>query len=112
MPELLAHGQIRANPHLRPDADTTAALRAIEEELTRHAAQQGRYAEIRDAVEEMQGAADEGLTWRLKQAADATHHATAQPLADAGTQAEAETRMSADLQGLIDRQIWKKPPRR
>jgi len=113
MTVLLAPGQVRANRHIGPGAETAHAARAIEEELTRHAAWTGRSVETREAERELAGAADEGLTWRLKQAAEAEDAAGRAPLiAGTETEAEEEDRLSAQLQDLIDRQIWKKPPRR
>ena len=63
MPELTALGQVRANPHFGPAADPAMAARAIEEELTRHAALTGRADEIRDAAAEIAEELDERITW-------------------------------------------------
>ncbi len=116
MTDLVAPRQVEANPHLRPGADPAQARRAIEEELTRHAATTGWRAELREAERELAGPAglaDEALTWRLREAADAAHRAASRPLSEsAGADAEAEAALSAQLQGLVDQQIWKKPRKR
>ncbi len=113
LPDLAALGQLRANPHLGPAADPEQAVRAIEEELTRHAALAGMAAEVRDAEVELAGEADEGLTWRLRAAAEASESAVSRALAAGGeAEAEAEAALSAGLQALIDREIWKKPRKR
>jgi DNA primase len=117
MPELTAPGQVRANPHLRDGADPVQARRAIEEELTRHAAAAGWLAEVRDAERELAGTggglADEALTWRLREAAEASHRADSRPTADsAAVEAEAEAELSQRLQALVEGEIWKKPRKR
>jgi DNA primase len=108
--QLSALGQLRDNPHLGPDADTATAARAIEAEISRHAAWMDKETEVRDAAEALTGEADEGLTWRLRQAADAHHRADREALPDeAGTEGSSDGELSRRLQDLIDRQIWKKP---
>jgi DNA primase len=105
---LLSIGQLRANPHLGPAAEPDRAAAAIDEELGRHAAQLGATEEVREAEQALAGSADEGLTWRLRQAADARHLATARPLEDAGTGAD-EADLSRHLSSLLEQQVWKKP---
>ncbi len=107
--ELVSQGQVRANPHLGPEAAMGQAEVAIREELTRHAAALGWMEEVRDAVEEIGAATDEALTWRLRHAAEAVHRAEALPLSQGSMDAEAEEDLSAHLQRLIDQQAWKKP---
>jgi DNA primase len=63
---------------------------------------------VRDAEAELAGAADEGVTWRLREAFEASHAAAARPLAAAPDSGDDDARLSAALQELIDRQIWKK----
>ena len=108
---LLSIGQLRANPHFGPAADPERAASAIDEELGRHAAQLGATEEIREAEQALAGSADEGLTWRLRQAADARHQATARPLDDAGAGAD-EADLSRHLSSLLEQQVWKKPKKR
>ena len=109
---LQALGQLRANPHLGAEADSTNAARAIDAEMVRHAVWMDMESETRDAEQALAGDPDEGLTWRLRQAADAHHRADREALAeDDGSQAAASD-LSRRLQELIDGQIWKKPRRR
>jgi DNA primase len=121
MAELTAPGQVSANPHLQAGAEPAQARRAIEEELTRHAAASGWRAEVRDAERELtraatgagSGLADESLTWRLRVAAEAVHQSASRPTSDsAAVDAEAEAALSGRLQEMIDGEIWKKPRKR
>jgi hypothetical protein len=73
---------VRANPHLGPTAEAAMAARAIEEELTRHAAMRGRAAEIRDAAADLAEHPDEAITLRVRAAAEAEQSANIRPLED------------------------------
>jgi DNA primase len=111
-PELMAIGPLRAAPHLGSAADPARAARAVAEALARHAALAGREAEVSEAERDLEGAADEGVTWRLREAAEAAHAAAARPLAEAEEASRDESALSLALQNLIDAQIWKKPQKR
>lgn len=78
-------GQIRANPHLAASAAPEQAARAIEEELDRHAALAGRAAEVLEATADLAADPDDGLTLRVRAAAEAEHATYVRPLADDGT---------------------------
>ena len=80
LPELVARGQVRANPHLGLAAAPEMAARAVEEELTRHAALAGRAAELREAALDLAGPGDEAITRRVRAAAEAEQSANIQPL--------------------------------
>ena len=80
----------------------------MSEELARQAALAGSAAEIREAMADMAGLVDEGLTWRLGQAAEARDRALKSALPEGGTEAEDRTAMSGYLQSLIDNQVWVK----
>ena len=108
MEALAAVGQVRANPHLGPDARPDGAATAIEEELTRHAASTGWLAEVREAEQDLAGEADEGVTWRLRQAAEAAHGANSKPLSEDDSSSGSESDLSARLQSMLDREVWKK----
>jgi DNA primase len=110
LPGLMAPGQVAANRHLRPGGDPGLAARAITEELAKLEADAGRLAEIREAEREIPGPTDESLTWRLREAAEASHRAVSASLAaSADADASAEAALSAELQAHIDREIWKRP---
>ena len=110
---LMAVGQVRANRHLGPAADLELALRAIDEELTRHAALIGRMDETREAMGEIEGRPDEALTARLRSATDADHDASIRPLADHGDADAAEhNQFVTFLEDVEAQQAAKKPRRR
>ena len=110
--ELIAVVPPPADRHLRADADAGLAERTIAEALERLLVGSGRIGETRDAERDLMGEADEGVTWRLRDAADAVHAAVARPLADAETESQDESSLGQALQTLIDAQIWKKPQKR
>jgi DNA primase len=89
LPALAACGPVGANRHLQAGADPTLAARAVEEELTRHAALTGRADEIREAVADVD-AADDRLTLRVRAAAEAEQAANSRPLEDDTSDDETE----------------------
>jgi DNA primase len=110
---LAAIGHVRMSRHFGPEASPDVAGRALDEELTRHVALAGLRAETREAEAELGAAtADEGLTWRLRAAAEASERAAAEALAGVEADAEAEAALSATLHTLTDPQFWRKPRRR
>lgn len=105
---LLANAHVRIAPGLnRPFADEDA-LRAVSEELAKLESARGISTEITDAMEDITGEADEGLTWRLSQAAEARNKATRSSLPEGGTESEDRENMSQYLQNLIDGEVWVK----
>ena len=68
---LLAHPYVQIAPPIRNRHDEDRALMCIAQELAKLEALWGAEQEIREAVEDLDGLADEGLTWRLKQASQA-----------------------------------------
>ncbi|MEM9672291.1 MAG: hypothetical protein AAF992_06830 [Bacteroidota bacterium] len=73
--------------------------------------QHEKYQLLADAVEDLQGVADEGLTWRVGQAAEARNAANQSALDDKGDGAEDRGAMSDYLQSLIDGEVWVKKRR-
>ena len=61
---------VRISPGLREGADRDVAAMSVAEELAKLAARRGARSEIEDAARDIQGLADEGLTWRLRQATE------------------------------------------
>ncbi len=88
----LAPDHVRANRHLGPAASAESARRAIEEELTRHAALAGRAAEISEAAADLAEAPEsaDALVVRVRRAAEAAEDANTRPLAEDGTMDESE----------------------
>lgn len=76
---LLAHPQIRIQPHVRRPDDHDSAAKCLEMELAKLEADQGFEQELREAVEDIGALADEGLTWRLSEAARARANAERGP---------------------------------
>ncbi|MHC0054899.1 DNA primase [Actibacterium sp. D379-3] len=69
----LSHVQIA--PPLLDRADTEKAMMCLAEELAKLDATRGAAREIEDAVADLAGLADEGVTWRLGQVAEARNRA-------------------------------------
>ncbi|TMV77519.1 hypothetical protein FGG78_27265, partial [Thioclava sp. BHET1] len=102
----LSHLQI-APPILNPD-DTAGARQCLEEEMAKLQASRGVLREMKDAAEDLEGLADEGVTWRLSQAAQARNRAGRAMNDDASDLGEDSAALSKHLQSLIDAQIWVK----
>ncbi len=69
---LVSVRHVRIAPALRRPADTGTARLCLAEEFARLAARRGVRREIAHAIDDLDALADEGLTWRLRQAAEAT----------------------------------------
>jgi len=68
---LFAQSHVAITPAVRRPGDAEIARMCLAEELAKLNARRGHQREIEEAVEDMAGLADEGLTWRLGQAARA-----------------------------------------
>ncbi|WP_120501784.1 DNA primase [Roseovarius sp. EL26] len=73
---LLALPHVALAPPVRNPGDEELARQTIPEELAKLEAHYGLQTEIMEAEEDMSGIADEAVTWRLGQAAEASHKAT------------------------------------
>ena len=58
-------------PAVRRPGDAETARLCLAEELAKLTARRGHAREVQDALEDLAGVPDEGLTWRLRQAAAA-----------------------------------------
>ncbi|WP_128253955.1 DNA primase [Falsirhodobacter deserti] len=105
---LLALPHVRISPPVRNPEDADLARMCLAEEFAKLDAALGAEIEIREAMEDMEGLADEGLTWRLSQAAEARNNAGRTRLDDATDLGEDRSALSKHLQSLIDSQIWVK----
>jgi len=72
---LMAHPHVRISPPVRRPGDTEIARQTVSEELQKLTAEAGWQAELAEAEEDLQGLADEAVTWRLGQAAEARDRA-------------------------------------
>lgn len=115
--KLLALPHVALTPPVRHPGDTALAQMTVAEELAKIAATRGLDAEIVDAAEDMMGVADETMTWRLGQAAEARNRAvrsehedrTEYDLADNGARINRGEREQFDA--LLDRITFSKPRR-
>lgn len=69
-------------------------------------------AELARAEAEIQGEADEGLTWRISQITRARHRAERPDMENLGDFTEDRDALSTQLSDWLSGQIWRKPPRR
>ena len=105
----LSHVQIA--PAVRANADLELTQMTLAEELAKLEARRGVQREVEEAVEDLAGVADEGLTWRVTQASEARNAANRGQLDDDGADAEDRGSMSEYLQSLIDGEVWVKKRR-
>jgi DNA primase len=105
---LMSRPHVLIAPPVRNRADADLATSCLAEELAKLDARRGARREIEDAIEDLTGIADEGLTWRLSQASAARHRADQPPRADAAELGEDRAALSNHLQSLINAKIWEK----
>jgi DNA primase len=108
---LMSRPHVAIAPPVRNQADTDLAALCLAEELAKLDARRGARRDIEDAVEDVDGLPDEGLTWRLSQAADALHRSARAMPTDTGDLGEDRAALSRQLQRLIDDQVWVKKNR-
>lgn len=72
---LFATGHVMLAPTIRSPGNDEIAATCVAEELAKLETQRGIRREIDDAVQDLSELADEGLTWRLSQAAEARNRA-------------------------------------
>ncbi|MGL4280116.1 MAG: DNA primase, partial [Albidovulum sp.] len=108
---VLTRPHVAISPAVRSTGDHDLASLCLAEELAKLEAQRGARREIEDAMEDMDGLPDEGLTWRLSRAADARHRSEKTGPTDSADLGEDRAALSRHLQGLIDDQVWVKKNR-
>ncbi|MDX1820524.1 MAG: DNA primase [Paracoccaceae bacterium] len=72
---LFALPHVRIVPPVRQPGNTEMARMTVAEELAKLTCQRGLISEIAEAEEDLEGLADEAVTWRLSQAAEARNRA-------------------------------------
>ncbi len=72
---LFAAGHVMLAPTVRASGDTEMAALCVEEELAKLKTRRGVSREVDEAAQDISGVVDEGLTWRLSQAAEARNRA-------------------------------------
>jgi DNA primase len=99
------------HPYLGKAVNVALTKRTLEEELAKHSALIGAASEIKEAEQDLTGLVDEGLTWRLKEAAQAKSRATRAVEEEATGAGEDTNAMKKQLQNMLDNEIWvKKKP--
>ena len=73
---LLSSRHLAIVPCIRTPGNADLARMTVAEELAKISAAKGLDAEIADAMQDLEGVADEGVTWRLSQAAEAAANAS------------------------------------
>lgn len=73
--KLLTQNHVRISPGVRRAGDAEVARLCLTEEFAKLVARRGQAREIEDAVDDLSGVADEGVTWRLAQASAAVDRA-------------------------------------
>ena len=109
--KLMSSSHVQIAPPVRNRDDAELALMCLAEELAKLEARRGIRREVEDAMEDLAGLADEGLTWRLGRAAEAGHQAVRSKLDDGTDLGEDRAALSQQLQSLIDGQVWVKKSR-
>ena len=69
--KVFAPRHVQIAPGVRNTTDTDLAAMSVAEEIAKLTARRGAMREIADAIEDMSDVADEAVTWRLGQAAEA-----------------------------------------
>lgn len=108
---LMARPHVAIAPPVRHPEDHELATLCLAEELAKLDAWRGARREIEEAVEDMVGLPDEGLTWRLTKAAEARHQSDRSGPSDSTDLGEDRAALSRHLQTLIDSQVWVKKNR-
>ncbi|MGP9789890.1 DNA primase [Roseinatronobacter sp. NSM] len=102
---LMELGHVRIAPPVRND-DIDLARLCLREEFAKLLSRRGADAELRDAVEDLAHLPDEGLTWRLKQAAELRNRSERSSLSDSADLGEDRAALSGQLSQFIESQVW------
>ncbi len=105
---LLSLPHVRSAPPVIKSRDHDLARKVVEQDLSFLTARRAARAETEEAMEDIQGLADEGLTWRLDQANRAKHEAATAKLHGDKDLGGDDATLSAALQRMIDERIWQK----
>ncbi len=108
---MMMRPHVQSAPPVQNRSDAEFARMCLAEDFAKLEARRGARREIEEAVEDMSGLADEGLTWRLTKATEARHRADHPAREDAADLGEDRGAMSSHLQNLIDGRVWEKKNR-
>ncbi len=108
---IMAEAHVRTAPVIsRPETGDAAEV-ILANALDRIEARRAAKLEIARAEAEIEGLADEGLTWRVSQSAWARQKADHPSLADLSDLGEDRSALSAALKAAVENEIWRKPRR-
>ncbi|WP_299349735.1 DNA primase [uncultured Shimia sp.] len=107
--KLMRHPHVSIAPAVRRPGDVDLARLTLSEELAKLKTERGLSAEIAEAEEDIAGVADEAVTWRLSQAAEARNRALRSKQEDSGefdvgpNGAPIDKQERAELDALMER---------
>ncbi|UXU74612.1 MULTISPECIES: DNA primase [unclassified Paracoccus (in: a-proteobacteria)] len=108
---IMAEPHVKTAPAILRPQDGDAAAEILTNALDRIEARRAAREEIARAEAEIQGLADEGLTWRMAQSAKARQRADHPSLADLSDLGEDSEAHRAILEAALRNEIWRKPRR-
>ncbi|WP_312525625.1 DNA primase [Paracoccus sp. (in: a-proteobacteria)] len=108
---ILAEAHVKAAPVISRPQDSDAASDILANALDRIEARRAARLEIARAEAEIQGLADEGLTWRVTQSARLRQKADHPAMSDLGDLGENSDAQRAFLKSALENKIWRKPPK-
>jgi DNA primase len=106
--KILSLAHVRSAPPVWKADDAELARLCLAEELAKLDVRRAVRTETEDAMQDLAGLADEGLTWRLARAAEARHQAERSHIDDDMDMGEDRAALSAGLQRLLDEEVWVK----
>lgn len=109
--KLMTSAHIVVLPAIKQQGNHELAISTLAEQLAKLNTERALRKEIEEAEEDMEGLVDEGLTWRLTKAAEARNRAVKLDLDEMDEAGEDRTELSAQLQSLIDGEVWVKKRR-
>ncbi|WP_347268505.1 DNA primase [Paracoccus sp. (in: a-proteobacteria)] len=108
---IMAEPHVRAAPAILRPHDGDAAAGILANALDRIEARRSAREEVARAEAEIEGLADEGLTWRVTQSARALDRADRPSLSGMAEQGEDSEAFRAILDAALKNEIWRKPRR-
>lgn len=105
---LMTSAHILVLPAIKNREDAALAADTLAEQLAKLSTERALRQEVEDAKEDMTGLVNEGLTWRLSQAAQARNRAQKTDLEEVSEAGEDRSALSKHLQNMIDGEVWVK----
>lgn len=109
---LRSDSHLGLTPNLIEAQDSDAITAILNNLLDRLETRRAAGTELARAEAEIQGEADEGLTWRIQQITRARHRAERPDMEDSSDLGEDRNALAARLEDFKTGQIWRKPTRR